>query len=116
MAGFEQLVTARASAVGIGTGRGCGARRSVAGRMPALAAPLDLVTLLLAVFATVLAPFAALLNGAFAGRMGALRRICHRVPPDRSLYAPFRPPAFRTRPLYRIAAVGTIRRLCHTSD
>src|SRR3954452_574286 len=64
--------------------------------MPALAAQLDLVALRLAVFAAVLAPCTAFLNGAFAGRMGAFRRICHREPPDRSLYASFRQVAHET--------------------
>src|SRR5438132_8957 len=92
----------------------------MAGGVAALAAELDLVRLLLAVVAAVLAPFAAFLNGAFAGRMGALGRICHREPPERTLYASFRPARGNdftghgwlrpARALYSTRAIGTIYR------
>ena len=47
-------------------------------RMTALAAEFDLLALSLAVFAAVLSPLAALVDGAAAGRMRTLVGVCHR--------------------------------------
>ena len=47
-------------------------------RMTALAAELDLFAFSLAVFAAVFPPLAVLVDGAAAGRMRTLVRLCHR--------------------------------------
>jgi hypothetical protein len=54
-------------------------------RMTTFAPELDLFAFSLAVLAAILAPLAALVDGAAAGRMRALIGVCHRNLPCRSL-------------------------------
>ena len=63
-------------------GRRSRCHASAAGRMPAVAAQLDLVLLFLAVLAAVLAEFAPFGHRAVTGRMGAFVGVCHLGPPS----------------------------------
>jgi hypothetical protein len=81
----------------------------------AVAVQLDLITLLLAAFAAVLAPFAAVGDHALAGRMRALYGLCHRNLPISMYVSASRVASTNTVELEKAARMRAMRVINRTA-